>query len=135
MRWVRGRNTGKGRGPGSQHLALRVGSVEEKKGRSRGGPRKVARDKSSQRGERCARPLRRLPARLCAPAQGGSGGARDGLCACVEVNLRRDVWVFRKGGGFQSPQRACARLSLPPGKVLRSRRLSKAALLVAVATA
>ncbi|XP_050627817.1 uncharacterized protein LOC126943261 isoform X1 [Macaca thibetana thibetana] len=62
------------RGTGSQHLALWVGKVKEKKDRPRGGPEKVARDKSSKRGERCARPLRRLPARIFAPAQGGSGG-------------------------------------------------------------
>lgn len=89
-RWVRRRDTEKGRGPGSLHLALRVGRAEGKKGRSRGGPKKVARDKSRQRGEGCARPLRRLPARLCAPAQSGrERGGEICFCACVEVGLRR----------------------------------------------
>lgn len=50
-RWVKGRDTKKGRDPGSRHLPLRVGRVEEKKGRSRGKPRKAARDQSSQRVE------------------------------------------------------------------------------------
>lgn len=45
-------------------LALREGRVEEKKSGSRGSPKKAARDKSSQQGEGCARPLRRLAALL-----------------------------------------------------------------------
>lgn len=83
-RWVKGRDMEKGRGPGSWHLALRVGKVKAKKGRSRGRPKKVARDKSSQLGEGCARQLRRLAARFWAPAQDGRGRTRDGL-----LRLRR----------------------------------------------
>lgn len=104
-RWVKGRDTGKGRGPGSGLLALRVGRVKEKKGRSRGWPKKVARDKSSQRGERCARPLRRLVARLCAPAQDGRGGARDGF-----LRLRRR-WLEAR---FLTPR---GRVPEPPARV------------------
>ena len=83
-----GRGNGEGQRPSSRHLTLRVGKGEEKKGRSCGGPKKAARDKSSQQGKGCARPLRRLPARLCAPAHVESGreagGGRDGL-----LRLRR----------------------------------------------
>lgn len=104
-RWVKGRDTGKGRGPGSGLLALGAGRVKEKKGRSRGWPKKVARDKSSQRGERCARPLRRLVARLCAPAQDGKGGARDGL-----LRLRRR-WSEAR---FLTPR---GRVPEPPARV------------------
>lgn len=127
MRLVRRRDTEKGRGPGSLHLALRVGRAEEKKGRSRGGPKKVARDKSSQPGEGCARPLRRLPARLCAPARSGRGGGRDGLLRLRRGRSEARFLTVREASGFQRPQHACARLSLTPGKVLNSRPLSTAA--------
>lgn len=98
-----GRGNGEGQRPSSRHLTLRVGKGEEKKGRSCGGPKKAARDKSSQRGKGCARPLRRLPARLCAPAQGerGRGGGTDGL-----LRLRRR----RSEARFLS----CSRKAPPP---------------------
>lgn len=111
-KWVKGRDTGQGRGPGS-HLALPVGRVEEKKGRSRGRPRKVARDKSSQRGEGRARPLRRLAARLCAPAQVGSVGARDGLLRLRGGRSKARFSLLREGYGCLSLQGACACASLP----------------------
>lgn len=137
-----GRGNGEGQRPSSRHLTLRVGKGEGKKGRSCGGPKKAARDKSSQRGKGCARPLRRLPARLCAPAQGErgrGGGVQMGFCACVDVGLRRGFSAAPERHPhprFQSPQRACASLPLPPGRAPLSRPLSKTApLLVAVATA
>lgn len=136
-----GRGNGEGPRPSSRHLTLRVGKGEEKKGRSCGEPKKAARDKSSQRGKGCARPLRRLPARLCAPAQGesGGGGARWASAPALDVGLRRGFSAAPERPPhpcFQSPQRACASLPLTPGRALHSQPLSYAAsLLVAVATA
>lgn len=127
-RWVRRRDTEKGRGPGSLHLALRVGRAEGKKGRSRGGPKKVARDKSRQRGEGCARPLRRLPARLCAPAQSGrERGGRDLLLRLRRGRSEARFLAVREASAFQRPQHACARLSLTLGKVVNCGPLSTSA--------
>lgn len=93
-----GRGNGEGKRPSSRHLTLRVGKGEEKKGRPCEGPKKAARDKSSQRGKGCARPLRRLPARLRAPAQGERGGGGEmGFCACVNVGLSRGFSAAPEG--------------------------------------
>lgn len=124
-----GRGNGEGQRPSSRHLTLRVGKGEEKKGRSCGEPKKAARDKSSQRSKGCARPLRRLPARLCAPAQGERGGGGEmGFCACVRRRSEaRFLSCSRKAPPnprFQSPQRACASLPLTPGRALHSQPLS-----------
>lgn len=53
-------------------------------------------------------------------------GCEMGFCACVEVGLSGGFSLIREASGFQSPQHACARLSLPPGRVPNSRPLSKA---------
>lgn len=124
-----GRGNGEGQRPSSRHLTLRVGKGEEKKGRSCGEPKKAARDKSSQRGKGCARPLRRLPARLCAPAQGErGGGARWASAPALDVGLRRGFSAAPErpppNPRFQSPQRACASLPLTPGRALHSQPLS-----------
>lgn len=121
-RWVKGRDTKKGRGPGSRHLPPRVGRVEEKKSRSRGKPRKAARDQSSQRVEgarsrcggwqRSSMRLRRIEAE----------GAEMYFCACVEVGVSRGFSPLGEDR-FQSLQRACAIVSLPLGKARRSRPL------------
>lgn len=121
-RWVKGRDTGKGRGPGSRHLPPRVGRVEEKKGRSRGKPRKAARDQSSQRVEGARR--------RCGGWQRGSmrlrriaeGGVRDVLLRLREGRCEARFLTAR-GGPVPEPPARVRETFLPPGKARPSRRL------------
>lgn len=123
-----GRGNGEGKRPSSRHLTLRVGKGEEKKGRPCEGPKKAARDKSSQRGKGCARPLRRLPARLRAPAQGERGGGGEmGFCACVNVGLSRGFSAAPEGPPLPLLPDPSARVResspFPPGRAPHSRPL------------